>query len=584
MGNSSSSPLIFPKEIDDKKNPFKIGKYTCLARLGHGAYGIVYRASSDDQPDQLFALKVQKAQNSSQIGDILKEINQHRSVSHPNLVQYFEALRGVRNKDGEERKVLCMVLEYVNGASLETILMDRPSLPPELKAKWSYQLISGIEYLHSLNKVHRDLKPANLLISRDSEDLKIGDFGLARDLDVDGQASTICGTPLYMAPEIQPGRGFRLYGPEVDIWSIGMILLRLVVEVPLTREINKAVMTANWETDIVKLLSSKKLPQPIWSLIYECLRYLPSDRIKARNLLDHPIVSAHSLALGLISEASEAEATLIKLLSSDDSVLTILMMLKYNLKSSVKKWILDEFCAGVNTFSVEVLFHSITTDVLNELSSSGDVDALKLKDLIEKRKRRSKMIKVEKTVKYPEKQVAKPGWYWRLIPTGSGGSSELRKFKMLPKDISEILYHFSSREDVRDVRDEPEGVIKTHSYQLIMKMGDQYFSFDIENMKIRNVENDSFYDLKEVKKEDTPTKNIEKKTPEKNFQYLYMEGVQWIDFPIHFQSVLNEVFNIPIIEAVALNTATKTNWVVSFNKMSCYHLTGGHETPIRYLM
>lgn len=584
MGGSLSSPrLIFPNEKPDKKYPFKIGKYTCLAKLGSGAYGVVYRCVSDDRPGEAFAMKVQPAQKQSQVEDVLKEINQHRSVSHPNLVQFREAVKGTRTKDGEEKKVVCMILEYVDGSSLEGILTGDYSPSPDLKAKWSYQLIAGIEYLHSISKVHRDLKPANLMVSRITQDLKIGDFGLARDLDPGGQASTICGTPMYMAPEIQPGRAVRLYGPEVDIWSVGMILLKLIAEVKLTKDFIRLIFTPSWESEIVKILGTGPLAQPLWTLIYECLRYRPGDRITARRLLDNPIVQSYALVQNLIQDETDIEASMTKIITTDESVLTVFMLLSSSsADEKFRTWFAEEFCVNIDMISSDALFHPIATQAIDELIKGGISSALKLQNLISIRKRRSgatRNVSNEK-VSVPQVKEVRPGWYWRPIATGSGGSGgkQIKKHRALPKDVSDVLSYFSG------LVSDPS---KAEWSLIISTEPGSYYNFDLVGKKAKNMTDESGFDLKEIKLTESPSKPPR---TTRTFQYFYGlwetedREARWINFADEYQEVLGAVFEAPAVEAITLGGAAKTLFVVSFKKLSCYHLNGGYETPIRYLL
>ena len=97
---------------------------------------------------------------------------------------------------------------------------------PEVEARRFFQqIISGVEYCHNHNIVHRDLKPENLLLD-EHNNIKIADFGLANWL-VDGNfLDTSCGSPNYAAPEVISGRMYA--GPEVDVWSCGVILYALL--------------------------------------------------------------------------------------------------------------------------------------------------------------------------------------------------------------------------------------------------------------------------------------------------------------------------------------------------------------------
>ena len=87
-----------------------------------------------------------------------------------------------------------------------------------------YQLLQGLAYLHQQNIFHRDIKPENLLVKGDN--IKIADFGLANFLMDDNFLDTSCGSPNYAAPEVISGRMYA--GPEVDIWSCGVILYALL--------------------------------------------------------------------------------------------------------------------------------------------------------------------------------------------------------------------------------------------------------------------------------------------------------------------------------------------------------------------
>jgi serine/threonine protein kinase len=168
------------------------------------------------------------------------------------------------------------------------------------------QLCEGLKVLHDLNVVHRDLKPQNLLIDFKDNDstnianmrLKIGDFGLARFIQPQDMAATLCGSPLYMAPEILR---YQSYDARADLWSLGIILYEMVYgklpytganHIQLAENIQKT--TPNFPTT-VQLTSSpvgtlSSVSTDCINLISSLLKKKPTDRITFEELLAHPFL------------------------------------------------------------------------------------------------------------------------------------------------------------------------------------------------------------------------------------------------------------------------------------------------------
>ncbi len=142
------------------------------------------------------------------------EVDILSQLDHPNVVKLYEIF--------DEGDVLYLVMELMNGGELFDRIVEKECYSEKEAADTIRPLVDAIRYCHSMGIVHRDLKPENLLYgSSDGQAiLKISDFGLARF--VQGElATTACGTPGYVAPEIILGKG---YGQEVDYWSVGVIL------------------------------------------------------------------------------------------------------------------------------------------------------------------------------------------------------------------------------------------------------------------------------------------------------------------------------------------------------------------------
>lgn len=148
----------------------------------------------------------------------LRGIQQCLNLSHPNLVTIFDVRT---DRDGDH----WVVMEYVSGETLETIIQRHPQgMPVEQVRKWLAGIGGGIRFLHQSGLVHRDLKPANLFIQ--NETVKVGDVGLSKFISPSRRSAHTqsVGTVYYMAPEVARGR----YGKAVDLYAMGIILFEML--------------------------------------------------------------------------------------------------------------------------------------------------------------------------------------------------------------------------------------------------------------------------------------------------------------------------------------------------------------------
>jgi len=185
---------------------------------------------------------------------------------------------------------LYLVLELMTGGELFDRIVEKEHYSEMEASETIRPIVDAIRYCHSMGIIHRDLKPENLLYgSRDeSAIIKISDFGLARFLQGE-LATTACGTPGYVAPEILNAKG---YGKEVDYWSIGIILYILLCGFPPFYEENNAELFA-------KIKEGKfEFPSPYWDDISDSAKDLissllvvdPASRLNADSILTHPWV------------------------------------------------------------------------------------------------------------------------------------------------------------------------------------------------------------------------------------------------------------------------------------------------------
>lgn len=201
---------------------FKASKrYEFVAPIGKGAYGYVCSAL-DTQTNKLVAIKrISNLSNSIILTRTLREIQLLKHFSnHPNIISVITCLKPDNKKNFDE----VFVIQECMQADLHFIIYSKQCLTKSHIQYLTYQILNGLDAIHKAGVIHRDLKPSNCLIS-DRCQLKICDFGLARENDLSGMTNYVQ-TRWYRAPELL----FRKsqYTRKVDIWSVGCIFIELV--------------------------------------------------------------------------------------------------------------------------------------------------------------------------------------------------------------------------------------------------------------------------------------------------------------------------------------------------------------------
>ncbi|XP_032839940.2 calcium/calmodulin-dependent protein kinase type IV [Tyto alba] len=181
------------------------------SELGRGATSIVYRCRQKGT-QKPYAIKMLKKTVDKKI--VRTEIGVLLRLSHPNIIKLKEIF--------ETPTEISLVLELVTGGELFDRIVEKGYYSERDAADAVKQILEAVAYLHANGIVHRDLKPENLLYATPAPDapLKIADFGLSKIVEDQVTMKTVCGTPGYCAPEILRGCA---YGPEVDMWSLGII-------------------------------------------------------------------------------------------------------------------------------------------------------------------------------------------------------------------------------------------------------------------------------------------------------------------------------------------------------------------------
>jgi serine/threonine-protein kinase ULK/ATG1 len=183
--------------------------YKVERQIGTGSFATVWLATKDQTPVAIKAVDRSRLTKKLR-ANLDDEIKILGSVKHPNLVAFVDAV------PRPER--IYVVLEFLAGGDLQKFIRSKGRLQESTAQTWIGHLAAGLECLWSRSLVHRDLKPQNLLLTEASDNgiLKIGDFGFARQLGPSKLAETLCGSPLYMAPEIL---ALKRYDAKADLWS-----------------------------------------------------------------------------------------------------------------------------------------------------------------------------------------------------------------------------------------------------------------------------------------------------------------------------------------------------------------------------
>ncbi|KAJ3073074.1 Serine/threonine-protein kinase par-1 [Podochytrium sp. JEL0797] len=213
------------RDKDDTTNPDftlpGIGNYVFQKKVGEGNFAQVKLSKHKLTGLEVecfvggVAIKVidKTTLDEKKLGKLYREVRIMKMLNHPNIVKLYEVI--------ETKYTVFLVMEYASGGELYDYLVVHGKMK-EKEARIKFrQILSAVSYCHKKRVIHRDLKAENLLLDANL-DIKIADFGFSNHFDPEGKLETFCGSPPYAAPELFQGR--RYVGPEVDIWSLGVIL------------------------------------------------------------------------------------------------------------------------------------------------------------------------------------------------------------------------------------------------------------------------------------------------------------------------------------------------------------------------
>uniref|UniRef100_UPI00373FE4B9 MAP/microtubule affinity-regulating kinase 3 n=1 Tax=Homo sapiens TaxID=9606 RepID=UPI00373FE4B9 len=195
-----------------------IGNYRLLKTLGKGNFAKVKRARHILTGREVAIKIIDKTQlNPTSLQKLFREVRIMKILNHPNIIKLFEVI--------ETEKTLYLIMEYASKGEVYDYLVEHGRMKEKEARSKFRQIVSAVQYCHQKRIVHRDLKAENLLLDADMN-IKIADFGFSNEFTKGGKLDTFCGSPPYAAPELFQGKKYD--GPEVDVWSLGVILYTLV--------------------------------------------------------------------------------------------------------------------------------------------------------------------------------------------------------------------------------------------------------------------------------------------------------------------------------------------------------------------
>uniref|UniRef100_A0A3P8W2R0 MAP/microtubule affinity-regulating kinase 3 n=1 Tax=Cynoglossus semilaevis TaxID=244447 RepID=A0A3P8W2R0_CYNSE len=217
IGTRSSRTGVRSRSSEEPQQPH-VGNYRLLKTIGKGNFAKVKLARHILTGREVAIKIIDKTQlNPNSLQKLFREVRIMKILNHPNIVKLFEVI--------ETERTLYLVMEYASGGEVFDYLVAHGRMKEkEARAKFR-QIVSAVQYCHQKHIVHRDLKAENLLLDADMN-IKIADFGFSNEFTLGNKLDTFCGSPPYAAPELFQGKKYD--GPEVDVWSLGVILYTLV--------------------------------------------------------------------------------------------------------------------------------------------------------------------------------------------------------------------------------------------------------------------------------------------------------------------------------------------------------------------
>jgi len=251
-------------------------RYRAVERIGSGGMADVYKAV-DEVLGRTVAVKVLHARYATEptfVARFRQEAQAAANLSHPNIVNMYDW--------GREGDTYYIVMEYVNGMDLKSLVQSRGPLDPMKAADYAAQVCSALAVAHGYDIIHRDIKPHNIILTPEGT-IKVMDFGIARAGNTTmTQTGSVLGTAQYISPEQAQGKNL---GPASDLYSLGATLYELVTGRPPFEgdtPVATALMQVNSDPIPPRQIRAS-IPPALEAVIMRSMRKDPSERYDSAN-------------------------------------------------------------------------------------------------------------------------------------------------------------------------------------------------------------------------------------------------------------------------------------------------------------
>ncbi|KAM9469106.1 serine/threonine-protein kinase ULK2 isoform 3-T3 [Clarias gariepinus] len=268
-------------------------EYSRKDLIGHGAFAVVFKGRHKKKTDWEVAIKSINKKNLSKSQILLgKEIKILKELQHENIVALYDVQ--------ETPNFVFLVMEFCNGGDLADYLQAKGILREDTLRVFLQQIAAAMRVLNSKGIIHRDLKPQNILLSYTGRKkssvsgirIKIADFGFARYLQSNMMAATLCGSPMYMAPEVIMSQN---YDAKADLWSIGTVIYQCLVGKPPFQANSPQDLRMFYEKNktLVPNIPRETSP-PLADLLLGLLQRNQKDRMDFDTFFSHPFLEQTS--------------------------------------------------------------------------------------------------------------------------------------------------------------------------------------------------------------------------------------------------------------------------------------------------
>ena len=286
INNVKNRFLPIPESVTKGLEPEpKISDFQILKELGAGSFGHVYLVSHKITKAQYAIKAIDKRDKSNQNEKpyFRREIEVMYKIHHPNVVKLFGHF--------EDNNYCYFIMEYIEKGNIYNLIPHdgKKKLNTKIVASLIKDVISAVYYLHHMKPIiiHRDIKPENVLLGEGLVS-KLTDFGWSNYMQEDEKRKTVCGTPIYLAPEIIKEEG---HDEKVDIWCIGVLLFELITgNVPFQ---GNDLESLKENILHLRIAWPKDINTDAKNLIKKILKLDPGSRISLEEMLQHPFISKH---------------------------------------------------------------------------------------------------------------------------------------------------------------------------------------------------------------------------------------------------------------------------------------------------